>query len=357
MQIKCLLPLIFLAAACGSNQENVHETAPPIPVLVVLPEVKDVPTYLDSVGILQASVIAEVRPQLGGTIAEVLVAEGDWVKPGTPLFKIDASAYEIKLQEAAAKVEVDKAFLAAAERKLKRFRSLADKDLISQVEWDEIETAAERALAVLEADKSGLRTAQWDVDHCLLTACIEGHVGRLQIHPGMLVSGGQAVPLATIVNSDPLFVEFMLTEKEVALLPPGQKKVEILSPFDTSSLGEGEVSFLDNHYDAKNGLLAARAKISNANLALRPGQVVKVRVRIGMLPNAKIVPQKSVKYNHEGPYLYVVGKENTVEMRKVALGSTLESSIIILEGLGVDDNVVTDGHLRLYPGSAVEVKI
>lgn len=357
MRLKTILYTgLLLLTACSTGQDQVPGEQAAIPVLATQPQIKDVPVYIEAVGILRASVNMEVRPQVSGTITEVLVNEGDWVKPGMPLFKIDAATYEIKLQEALAKLEMDKAALSAAQRKLERFRSLADKDLISQSDWDELETSAEKASATVEADKASVNAARLDLSYCTLTSCVEGRLGRLDVHHGLLVSTGQAAPLASIAKMDPLVIEFSLTEKESALLAGGRSEIEILSIAAPEKIGSGEITFLDNHYDSRSGLLMVRGKVPNAGAALRPGQSVRVRIPVNVIAEAKLIPQKAVKYNQEGPYLYVVGDGNVVVMRKVHLGPIQDKDVIVLEGLAPDEHVITDGHMRIYPGSKVEVK-
>lgn len=347
---------LCLLSACDSNQESIQNQASVVPVLATTPCVKDVPVYLEGVGVLCASVNVDIRPQVSGKVSEVFIAEGDWVVPGTPLFRLDEASYAIKLQEAAAKLATDQATLMSSGRKLERFRSLADKDLISKTEWDELETEAEKAFATVQADKARLSAAQLDLSYCTLTACVEGRIGRLDVHPGQLVSSGQASALASIAKMDPLMVEFSLTEKEVLLLPDGKKELELLSMHAPEIIGRGEVTFLDNHFDSKSGLLTVRGRVPNAAMSLRPGQNVRIRMPVSVIGEAKLIPQKAVKYNQEGPYLYVIGEGNVVQLRKITLGAVQGNQIIISEGLESSDQVITDGHMRIYPGSTVEVK-
>lgn len=353
---RSLFLALFLLSACGSNPGTVREEAAAIPVLATEAIVKDVPVFVEAVGVLRASVTAEVRPRVSGTIAEVLVAEGDWVKADAPLLKIDSASYAIKFQESMAKLSMDTAALKSAERKLGRFKTLAEKDLISQADWDELETAVEKAAAVVEADQAGVGTAALDVDGCTLKSCIEGRVGRLNVHPGLLVSSGQAASLMTVVKMNPLFAEFMLTEKEMKQLSSDRNRIELVSIHGEGNLGVGTITFFDNSYDEKTGLILVRALVENAENALRPGQIVKVRVLTSTIAGATLVPQKAVKYNQEGPYIYVVGSDSGVEMRKVDLGMALGDLVILSAGLGPHEKVITDGHMRLYPGSKVEVK-
>lgn len=347
---------LLLMTACSSDTDKVEDPPAAVSVLVQRPSVQDVPVYIESIGSLQPSILAEVRPQVSGVVSEVFVVEGEWVKEGSPLFKIDPAPYVIKEQEAQAKLSMDQASLIAAERKSQRFQSLADKELISKNEWEELEAAVDKASASVEVDKACLKSCQLDLNHCVLNSCIEGRVGRLDIHPGSLVTGSQTTSLASIAKMNPLIVEFLLTEKEIIRLSTEEAQIEILSLYQPEEIHQGHVTFIDNQYDRKSGLILVRGKVDNAKFLLRPGQAVKVRIPISMLSHAKIIPQKAVKYNNDGSYLYVVGDDSRVESRKIQLGMTLQENVIVLEGLDDEKEVITDGHLRLYPGSKVDVK-
>lgn len=354
------ISLMFLACilltACDSSQEISKVEPPPVPVLAVLPVVKDVPVYVESLGTLSPSIFMEIYPQVDGMVAEVLTKEGEWVQRGTPLFKIDPKPYSIKVQETEAQLAIDRATAQAAQKKLERFRKLAQKDLVAQTEWDELEMQVETALASLELDKARLSATALDLERCTLVSPVEGRIGKIDVHPGLLVAAGQAEALASISKMDPLIVEFTVTEKEFPKIPRDKIAFEV-QPFSSSEAPKtGFITFLDNHFDHKTGLLLVRGQISNPDYTLRPGQWIKVKVPIAITPNAKLIPQKSIRYNQEGPYIYVVQPDMTVGFRQVLLGDEQGTDVIVLEGLNPSEPIITDGHLRLSPGLKVEVK-
>lgn len=358
MQLKYgIFGLLLFLTGCSSEEDMKTHVPVAIPVLTVYPTVRDVPVFIDSIGVLKASVTLEVRPQVNGVVSEVFVKEGQLVKEGTPLLAIDSSPYGNKVLEVSAKLETDKATLRASQRKLERFQSLAEKELISQVEWDELVTAAEKASACVEADLAALNAAHMDLANCTMTSSIKGRLGRLDVHRGQLVSNGQALPLATVCNMDPLMVEFKITEKEALLLNEEALQIEVCSIHNHCDYFPAKVTFLDNHFDSKTGLLLVHAEIPNASSNLRPGQTVKIRIPIAVIAEAKLITQKAVKYNQDGPYIYLVDGDGNVEFRKVKLGSVQGNDIIIQEGLEPGEIVITDGHMRIYPGSKVDIKI
>lgn len=358
MQIKSLIFLsaILLLASCSTQQEAPKVETPAVPVLTTLPTVKNVPVYVEAIGTLHPSVFMEIRPQVSGKIAEVLVSEGDWVDTDKPLFRIDPVPYQIKVKEAEAQLAMDKSTLQAALKKLDRFKNLAHKDLIAQTEWDELETQTEKAKAALELDEANVQTAQLDLDRCTLTSPIKGRVGKLDVHPGILVGAGQALPLVTISKLDPLIVEFNVTEKEFPKLLQEMLEFELQSLSCVNTCRSGKITFLDNHFDSKTGQILVRGTVDNHEHSLRPGQSIKVRVPVSVRSNVMLIPQKAVRYNQQGPYVYIVQPDQTVGFRQILLGTEVGGDVIVTEGIDAAENVITDGHLRLSPGLKVEIK-
>lgn len=343
---------------CQSGQETAPAEKPPIPVIAAPPVVKDIPVYVESIGTLSPSISMEIHPQVIGTLSQVYINEGQWVQKGALLMEIDPKPYAIKVREAEAQLEIKRVELQAAEKKLERFKKLAQKDLVPQIEWDEIETQAARAQAMLELDEARLNAAELDLEHCTLLSPIEGRVGKLDAHPGLLITGSSS-PLATISRMDPLTIEFAVTESELSKLPKENLEIELQTLcLGTSDEGctKGQVTFLDNHFDQKTGQLLVRGKVSNPDFSFRPGQTIRVKVPIATSPDRLLIPQKAVRYNEQGTYIYVVDAEKSVVFRQVSLGEEHGSDVIVLEGLDAGEIVISDGHLRASPGIKVDVQ-
>lgn len=350
----CLFALIL--TGCESKPESAGSGPQAIPVVASAPTIKDITLYLESIGTLQPSVFMEVRPRTNGTLMEVFAKEGQWVRKGTPLFKIDPQPYEIKVQEAQAQLDIDQAGYEALQKKLERFRGLAQKDLVAQTEWDDLESQTERAKGVVLLDDARLDAAKLDLEYCTISSPIDGRVGKLDAHPGLLVAANQTAPLASISKMDPLIVEFTITEKEFAKIPKEALKIELLSHCVSDVCKEAAVTFLDNHFDPKTGLLLVRGKVDNRDHNLRPGQSVKVRIPIAVSSAAKVIPQRAIRYNQQGPYVYVVQEDMTVALRQLILGSELGNEQIVKEGIDEQEKIILDGHLRVSPGIKVEIK-
>lgn len=359
-------PLIFLVCliltACDSAPKTAGKETPAIPVLAVLPTVKDVPVYVESIGTLAPSVFMEIRPQVSGPLTKVLVTEGQWVKRGTPMFTIFSKPYAIKVQEAEAQLAMHRAALESSQKKLQRYHDLANKDFISETEWDELKTEVAKGEASVEADNARLSAAALDLERCVVLSPVDGRVGKLDAHPGQLVAAGQPVALATVSRMDPLLIEFTVTEKELPQLQnsgshsDGSIEIQPLCESEACA-ATAHITFMDNHFDAKTGLLLVRGKVTNPQMALRPGQSIRVRVPVAVKANAMLIPQKAIKQSQNGPYVYVVQADNTVGFRQVVLGDEYAHETIVLEGLAPTEAVITDGHLRLSPGLRVQVVI
>lgn len=355
--------LIFLAcsatlflAGCKSTSDAGKNQVAPVPVVAVAPQISDLTVYLEPIGSLSASMRMEIRPQVGGTLREVLVQEGERVTAGQPLFKVDPTPYANKVQEAEAQLAIDEAGYLAAQKKWGRFKELAEKNLVAQTEWDEIQATLTKAAAVVELNKARLNTAKLDLDRSVVRSPVDGTVGKIDINPGALVSAGQSTPLTIVSNIDTLVVEFALTEKEFARIPPGMTKIEMQSLCASGVCKAGEITFFDNQFDPKTGLLLVRGQVSNKGGLLRPGQTVRINVPVSVTTNAVLIPVKAIKYNQQGPYVYVVQPDKTIAMRQLILGTEQSGRVVVVEGLEPSEKIVLEGHLRIAPGSKVEIQ-
>lgn len=351
-----LISLNLFSFGCTSKEETLHEERSLVPVSITSPQAKDITLYLESIGTLHPSVFMEIRSQTDGTLEEVLVKEGDWVEKGTPLFKIDPKLYRIKVQEAEAQLAMDLAELKRVQKKLERYRDLAKKDLMSQTEWDDLEAEKEKSEALVNLDQARLDSAKHDLDNCTLRAPALGRVGKLDAHPGQLVRSGQITPLGSLSTMDPLIVEFTMTEKEFPKIMKDSLQIELKPLFSSDPPKLGTVTFLDNHFDSKTGLLLIRGRVKNSDYSLKPGQSVRVRIPVTFIKNAKLIPEKTIRYNNQGPYVYVVKSDMTVEIRQITLGSEQGADQIVEEGLDPSETIILEGHLRLQPGLKVEIK-
>lgn len=342
-----LLLFLGLLIGCEKTENPPIKEDSKIPVQASYPILSDVFLHLELMGTLHPWVSAPLYPQSEGTVEEIFIQDGASVKAGTPLFQIDPKPYLLKKKEALAQIAIDQAALAAVIRKLDRFNRLKDKDLIAESEWDRHKTEAEKTEGTLELDLARLERISLDLDRCQVTSPIDGRIGKINASKGQLVSSKQ--PLATVLQMDPLFVEFALTEKELEQLGDQTK-------FTINGVNEtGIITFVDNRFDPKTGLVLLRGKISNTDLHLRPGQFVQVKIPVERKKNALSIPQKAVKRKADGAFVYLIGPDFTAIQQPVVLGEEIGKNVLVIEGLKPSDNVIIEGHLRLHPG--VKVKL
>lgn len=360
--MRKILPLALALASlmlCGCSEQP-HAQVPKgpagIPVVVATPVVKDVTMYIEAIGALHPSVSLEIRPQTHGTLQQVHVHEGDWVEEGTPLFTIDPKTYAIKVREAEAQLTIDQANFKAVNKKLERFHALAQKDLMPQTEWDDLEAQAEKAQGAVHLDDARLSSAKMELDRCTLCSPIYGRVGKIDAHPGLLIDTGHASALATVAKLDPLIVEFTVTEKEFAKFHKEGVPFEMSTLCSSEPCKGGVVTFIDNSFDSGTGLIAVRGNVENSDYALRPGQSVRVKIPVTVVPQAILIPQRAIRYNQKGPYVYVVQDDLKVAIRQMSLGAEYGSDQLVLEGLQPEERIILDGHLRLSPGASVEIQ-
>lgn len=348
-----------MLSACSSQQDPSAFKLPIIPVHTAEVKLQDVPFYFQSPGMLRPALSVEIKPQTSGMLQTVHFTEGQFIKKGTLLFTIDPQSYVIRLHESEAQLAQNKVALDNARKKLDRYSSLAKKDLIPQQEWDEMHSLIAKHEAQIQGDEAKVAAARLDLQRCEITAPMTGRIGKLAVHPGNLIAAGQSVPLTTMANVEVLTVEFTITEREYHQLSPehrrGNYPIEIVSLCHPSETAKGSLTFLDNSFDPQTGLLLLQGKMVNTSHKFLPGQHVQVRIPIQIARDAIVVPQKAVKFNQHGPYVFVVSEEKTVDIRPIKIGDEIEDEVIVTEGLVPTEIVVTDGHLRLSPGLGVEI--
>lgn len=366
---RALLIAIILsfASSCSPSPSKPELKKNSVPVNVVEVALSDHTRYIEAVGFLKPITLVEVRPQVSGILVEVNFNEGQLVSIGQPLFNIEASTYKIRLLESQAQRNRNFAALQAAKKKMDRFEGLAKKNLISHQEWDELSSEVEKHAAQLQADEAKEAAAELDLKYCCILAPIAGKTGRIAFHPGSLVNSSQPASLVSIACIERLLVEFSVTELQFLQLRQSgaanpAKEVEMNKlPMEVSSLKmpelsiKGMLTFSDYGFDSRSGLLLLRGEIKNESNYFLPGQSVNVRLAIESTKNSILIPEKAVKINHIGHYVYKIAEGNIAEVCQVRQGEEFKGQVTILEGLQAGDLIVTEGHLRLYPGASVEL--
>jgi membrane fusion protein, multidrug efflux system len=326
---------------------EVKAAQPPVrPVLVAKVITKDVPIYLDEIGTCAAYETVQVQAQVSGQIITRDFQDGSDVKKGDLLFTIDPRPFQAALDQAKAQAALDEATL-------KRQEDLRARKVISPQDYDIAVANAQKSQAVAEA-------AQVNLDFCYIKSPINGRVGLRNVDVGNLV-GPSSPPLVAIQGLDPIYTDFTVSETDLPLvrryLGGPNVKVETMSPDKTMPPRTGDLYFIDTAVQPGAGTVKARAVTPNPDRALWPSEFVRVRFILDKLQDANLVPSQAVQISQNGPFVFVLNPDNTVDLRQVKPGQRQEGDTIVIEsGLKAEETVVVTGQLALAPGTKVDPK-
>ena len=327
---------------------------PAMPVTVVEAAPRKVPVTIEAVAQTEGSREVEVRARVTGVLQRQTFNEGEVVKAGTPMFRIDPAPFEIALEQARAALAQETASLEQARREAARTGPLAEQRAISQKEADDARSSVRRFEATLLAAQARVREAQLNLSYTTVTAPITGLAGRLERSVGSLVNPTTDSLLVRMAVTDPIWVRFSLSEPEWQRLraASGEGTVSLVMPDGSAYPAEGRLNFQGTAVDARLGTVQMRAAFPNPKLALLPGQFVRARVRVGE-QDAFVVPQAAVMSGEQGRFVWVVGPEGTAQPRPVRAGAGSGSGWAIHEGLAAGDRVIVDNLMKLRPGAPV----
>jgi membrane fusion protein, multidrug efflux system len=355
----------LLAAGCRAGGEGLPAAgaaaAPPaVPVQTAVVERQTIPITVDAVGSVEAFSTVALRSQITGELTSVNFREGDDVQKGQVLFTLDRRPLEAALQQARANLARDTAQAVNAAAQAKRYDDLAARGIATREQVETSHTAATALDATVAADRAAVDNAAVQLQYATIAAPISGRTGALIVHPGNLVRANDQTPLVIINQVSPIYVTFGIPE---ARLPELKRymaqrtvKVAALAPTDNGPASEGRISFVDNSVDATTGTIKIKGTFANEARHLWPGQFVNVSVTLTTDPHAVVVPTTAVQAGQQGTYVFVVKPDQTVELRNVQVARTAEAESVIKTGLTPGETVVTDGQLRLVPGSRVSIK-
>ena len=355
--------LCAVLTACsdsGARQEEkkaAKDAAPAaVPVTTLEMAPRTVPISYEAVARTEGSREVQVRARVAGILERQLYTEGDTVKAGQPLFRIERAPFEIDLQQARAVLAQEIARRDLARGESERLKSLVDRRAISQKEADQAASSLQQTAAAVQIAQARVRQAELNLSYTDVRAPIGGITGRAMQSVGSLVSPtGESALLTTLVQGDPIWVRFSISEAEFSRVR-GNESIEV-----TLELADGKpyphagkLNFAGSTVDAATGTVQMRAELPNPKLDLLPGQYVRVRAVAGTR-EAFVVPQTAVAQNEAGRFVWVADGGKAVQ-RQVRTGSWLGADWIILDGLKAGDKVIVDNLVRLRPGAAVAQK-
>ncbi|HSB72494.1 MAG TPA: efflux RND transporter periplasmic adaptor subunit [Candidatus Methylomirabilis sp.] len=392
-------------------------TVPSVPVTASAAVSKPVPVQVRANGTVQAIATVTVMSQVDGQIARIDFSEGQDVKTGDLLFTLDQRPFEATLRQAEANLARDLAQLqqaqaalaqsAAAEKQaeanlardtaqqenanvqVRRYQGLIQDGAISKEQYDQVRTAAlamdatiqadqaavsnataairaaqatmETIRATIRADQAVVENARIQLGYTVIRSPMDGRTGSLLVHVGSAVKARDSnSPLVVINQIHPISVAFSVPEQYLADIrkyrAAGSVRVEALIPGQEGEPAQGNLAFVNNTVDASTGTIQLKGAFPNADNRLWPGQFLNVRLTLTTRPDAVVIPSQAIQTGQQGPYVFVVKADQTVEARPIVSGGTLEDQTVVERGLVAGEQVVTDGMIRLVPGARVQIR-
>jgi RND family efflux transporter MFP subunit len=358
-----VLAAACLLAACG--QSNTYVAPPPPKVTVAKPVEQKVTRYFEATGNTAAINSANLVARVQGFLTEIAYTDGSPVKKGQHLFTIEPEPYQLKLQQAQASEAAAQATVTQTQADFDRQQELVQRQSASKAALDNSTANRDNARAKLLQAQADTKQAQINLDYTRVMAPFDGVVTARQVSVGELVGSGGTQVLATIVQLDPIYVNFNASERDVLhvrdmLYKRGERAanligtaVEVGLQTDTGYPHKGKLDYIAPQVNQATGTLAARAELPNEARLLLPGFFTRVRVPLEETP-ALLVPSVALASDQGGRYVLIVNGENTVEQRKVEVGPSVGEMAVIENGLKADDRVVIAGILRAIPGQKVD---
>lgn len=315
------------------------------------------PRILKAVGNARASATVDIVPRVSGEIVAVNFQEGQDVKEGQPLLKIDPRPYEAVLKEKAGALAKSQAQYAKALEDKRRYEKLVNNGYVSREAFEQTLTDAEALRATVLSDKAAVESARLDLSYCTVTAPISGRIGALKIHKGNMIKSGSSEAIATIDSLEPCYVAFSVPEANLPLIQAqlAQGAISLTAVPKGGQPQNGSLTFIDNNVDDKTGSIPLRGTFPNARRQLWPGQYVEVSVPLGKFENALIVPSKAVQKGREGSFVFVINEAGKAEYRNVKALFENNGEIIVEGDVKPGEKVVTEGQVRLYPNAPVRI--
>jgi multidrug efflux system membrane fusion protein len=327
------------------------KAAAPVPVAVAIASSEDLPIYLSGLGVVQASFTVGIRPQVDGKLEQVLFKEGQHVRKGDVLAKIDPRLYQAALDNAKAKKAQDEAQLISAQKDLQRSRTLVDKFFETKQVLDQQQAKVDQVIAMVDADRAAIETAQTNLDYTSIVAPSDGRMGVRLIDPGNVVHASDSSPIVTLTLTQPAAVMFTLSARSLNdvrdALARGPVEVTAFSQDNRRILGKGTLLLIDNMVDQASATMRLKAMFANEDERLWPGDFVNARVSLKVLHGALTVPSAAIQTGPDGIFAWVVAEDDVVQARPLTSGPTTDGRTTITSGLAEGDRVVVNGQYKL----------
>lgn len=331
-------------------------------VVAGVAEVLPTPIQVSAIGTVQSIATVIIKSRVDGQIADVHFEEGQDVKEGDLLFTLDNRSFQAQLAQAEAVLQRDRAQLERAQLELKRQTELADRGVASAQKLEDAQMAEKVLQAAIRASEAAAENARVNLSYTTIRSPITGRTGSVNLKRGNVVKSNDtttnAVPLVTITQLRPIYVSFTIPERHLpdiraALADSERLPAVVTMPSQPDKPITGMLTFVDNQVDAATGTIALKATFANDDIRLWPGQFVNVNLTLGIQAHAVVVPSPTIQIGQNGPYVFVIKEDSTVELRLVRIDRTVGNRTVVASGLNAGERVVVDGQLRLNNGTRV----
>jgi membrane fusion protein, multidrug efflux system len=352
------------AAAKGARKGRGKGKGPggPLSVRVERVRVQPMPVVIDTIGTIEAQQSVAVRAQVSGVLEAVNFREGDNVKAGQLLFRIDQRPFRASVNQSRAALARDEAQLAQARAQQLRLEPLVKQEYITKQEYDVAVTSTKSLEATVEANRAALEQARLQLSYTEIQSPINGRTGSVSVKPGNLVTSGTSgagQPLVVINRMHPILVAFSVSRNDLdefrRFRDDQELHAEVTREGDSKPIAEGKLVFVDNAINSQTGGVLMKARLPNDGEKLWPGELVKVRLVLRIEPEAVVVSEAAVQPGQQGSFVYLVNKENRVRVRPVTISRQLGDQVVISKGLKGGEQVITEVPQALTEGAQVQV--
>jgi multidrug efflux system membrane fusion protein len=362
---KPLLGLAVLAAAAfavihwrfADQPASAPAAAPPVPVITAQVQQHDEPIVLSGLGTVAALNTASIQSQVTGVLEQVYFTEGQTVKKGDILAKIDPRLYQAALEQAQGQLAKDTALHAQAESDLARFQKLGTQDSIALQQVADQQFLVAQDAAAMKTDQGLINTDQTNLDYTTLRAPFDGVTGLLQVQIGNLIQPSNTTGIVILTQVQPISVVFTLPNVDIAAVQDamarGTVQATVYDQSGTKELDVGTLLAINNLAASTTGTVQLKAIFPNDHRQLWPGTFVNVELTTSVVKNALTVPTNALQQNNNGQFVYVVGADKRVSVQPVEVTQRLHAVALIAKGLQADETVVVQGQYRLTPGTLV----
>jgi multidrug efflux system membrane fusion protein len=353
----------FLPVGCSNGR--VQPAAgpggrPPAPVVVATVEQRDIPIQISAIGNVEAYQTVQIRSQVNGQIDQILFKEGEDVRKGQLLVRLDKRPFQADLEKAIGQQKHDQAQAENSRLQADRYSALEKQGVASHEQADQVRMQAKADASAVEADKAAVDAARVQLQYTDILAPIDARTGVLMMNVGNLIKANDTPYLVQLNQVTPIYLTFSVPESvldQVRRYSSTRKLAVFAYPKgQTTNPAEGYLSFIDNGVDTTTGTVKLKATFANKDRRLWPGEFADTVLQLSVAKNAIVVQTRAVQTGQQGEYVYVVTPESTAESRPVKTAGTYQDLTVVSAGVKAGERVIVGGHLRVAPNAKVVVQ-